>query len=195
MRRGQTLLGALARAGFARLSEVGEALEEAAELSGWTEADLVEALHSSADPDGALDALVRLLREDPERTRAVLADPDARHRLARVIGSSRGLAEFLTRHTDELEAFARPLEGMPAPADVRTRMLESVHAVDGVAGITGTPARTALRIRYRALVARVAAWDLVHPDPLAAVRPVTAALADLAGAALEASLAVARAEL
>ncbi|KDP90172.1 MULTISPECIES: bifunctional [glutamine synthetase] adenylyltransferase/[glutamine synthetase]-adenylyl-L-tyrosine phosphorylase [Clavibacter] len=195
MRRGQTLLGALARAGFARLSEVGEALEEAAELSGWAEAELVEALHSSADPDGALDALVRLLREDPERTRAVLADPDARHRLARVLGSSRGLAEFLTRHTDELEAFARPLEGMPTPADVRTCMLGSVHAVDGVAGITGTPARTALRIRYRALVARVAAWDLVHPDPLAAVRPVTAALADLAGAALEASLAVARAEL
>ncbi|RIJ14554.1 hypothetical protein DZF97_05920 [Clavibacter nebraskensis] len=58
MRRGQTLLGALARAGFARLSEVGEALEEAAALSGWTEADLVEALHSSASSATAIhDAL------------------------------------------------------------------------------------------------------------------------------------------
>ncbi|MFD2338873.1 bifunctional [glutamine synthetase] adenylyltransferase/[glutamine synthetase]-adenylyl-L-tyrosine phosphorylase [Clavibacter tessellarius] len=195
MRRGQTLTGALARAGFARLSEVGAALAEAADLSGWAEADLVEALTPSADPDAALDALVRLLRIDPERTRAVLGDGDARHRLARVLGSSAGLADFLARHPAELDGFARPLAHLPAPGDVRDVLLRSVGAVEGVAATTGAEARAALRIRYRALVARVAAWDLVHPDPLVAVRPVTAALADLAGAALEASLAVARAEL
>ncbi|WP_317231553.1 bifunctional [glutamine synthetase] adenylyltransferase/[glutamine synthetase]-adenylyl-L-tyrosine phosphorylase [Clavibacter capsici] len=195
MRRGQTLIGALARAGFARLSEVGATLAEAAELAGWPESDLVDALTPSADPDAALDALVQLLRIDPARTRAVLAVDDARHRLARVLGSSHGLADFLTRHPAELDAFARALGHAPAPDDVREQLLDAVGAVDGVAALTGTEARAALRIRYRALVARVAAWDLVHPDPLVAVRPVTASLADLAGAALEASLAVARAEL
>jgi glutamate-ammonia-ligase adenylyltransferase len=53
----------------------------------------------------------------------------------------------------------------------------------------------ALRVRYRRHLARLAAWDLAQTDPLAAVDHVAAALADLAGAALDASLDVARREV
>ncbi len=47
-------------------------------------------------------------------------------------------------------------------------------------------------MRYRAELVRLAAWDLEQPDGAAALDLVAAALADLAAAALEASLAVAR---
>ncbi|MBN9172292.1 MAG: bifunctional glutamine-synthetase adenylyltransferase/deadenyltransferase, partial [Microbacterium sp.] len=50
----------------------------------------------------------------------------------------------------------------------------------------------ALRVRYRRMLARIAAHDLLSPDPVAVVEDVAAALADAAAAALEASLAVAR---
>ena len=48
------------------------------------------------------------------------------------------------------------------------------------------------RIRYRRHLARIAAWDLEQPDQLAAVDSVGIALADLAGATLDAALSIAR---
>ncbi|MEN9620819.1 MAG: hypothetical protein RL499_1012, partial [Actinomycetota bacterium] len=54
-------------------------------------------------------------------------------------------------------------------------------------------ARTALRVRYRRWLLRIAAWDLEHADAVEALPAVAASLADLAGAALDASLTVARA--
>jgi len=50
-------------------------------------------------------------------------------------------------------------------------------------------------VRYRRHLTRLASWDLGRSDPLAAVSTVAEALADLAGAALDASLAVARLEV
>ncbi len=47
-------------------------------------------------------------------------------------------------------------------------------------------------MRYRRQLARLTAWDLVQSDPLVAVSIVATALADLAGAALDSALAVAR---
>ena len=47
-------------------------------------------------------------------------------------------------------------------------------------------------MRYRRLLARIAAFDLSADDPVAVLPAVAAALADAAGAALEASLCVAR---
>ncbi len=55
----------------------------------------------------------------------------------------------------------------------------------------------AFRQRYQAygLLARIAAYDLGQDDPAGAISVVSSALADLAGAALEASLSVARARV
>src|SRR5665811_1631973 len=52
-----------------------------------------------------------------------------------------------------------------------------------------------MRSAYRRRLLRIAAADLTSPDPRALLPAVAAALADVAGAALEASLALARAEL
>src|SRR5690606_19057465 len=62
----------------------------------------------------------------------------------------------------------------------------------GIGELSGERARVALRVGYRRHLARLAAWDLAQPAGEAAVEQVAAALSDLAGAALEASLAIAR---
>jgi glutamate-ammonia-ligase adenylyltransferase len=53
----------------------------------------------------------------------------------------------------------------------------------------------ALRIAYRRSLAEIAAIDLTTPEPASRIAAISAALADAAGAALEASLAVARARV
>ena len=52
-----------------------------------------------------------------------------------------------------------------------------------------------MRLAYRTRLLRIAATDLTSADPLSRLPGVAAALADLAGAALEAALALARADL
>jgi len=60
------------------------------------------------------------------------------------------------------------------------------------ASLVGEPAWNALRIAYRSELVRLAAWDLSQPDGALVVDRVAAGLADLAGAALDAALDVAR---
>ncbi len=195
MRRDSTGLSELAKAGFADLSGAREALGEAAALSGLPMEDLLPLLARAADPDGALRALSAMLRARDEPVRALLGDDEAARRLVSVLGASSGLADFLQRHPDELAALAEPLEGLPDGAMLRADLLESVGAVDGFATLTDDAGRKALRVRYRRHLTRLAAYDLSRPEPLAAVADVTAFLADLAGAALDAALAVARAQV
>src|SRR5690606_3810531 len=85
-----------------------------------------------------------------------------------------------------LAVFAAPL-AEPLDADAVGPLL--LAAVDG---LTGEAAWNALRTAYRSELVRLAAWDLEQPDPAAIVDRVAAGLADLAGAALDASLALAR---
>ena len=105
-----------------------------------------------------------------------------------MLGASSGLGEFIARHPEELAALQDAVDAPPAAAEYRDDL---VGAVDG---LLGDDAWVALRIRYRHHLLRLAAWDLSAPDPLAALDTVAAALADLAGAALDAALDVARRE-
>ena len=57
-----------------------------------------------------------------------------------------------------------------------------------------TTALDALRIGYRRGLLRIAARDITSPDPVADLPAVGEALAELAEAALEAALAIAREE-
>lgn len=168
----------LARLGFADLGDAARRLEAVP--------DAVAPLFSlAADPDQALRLLLGLLESAPREVGAVLADAaDAGESggaaaLVRVLGASEGLAAFVSRHPEQLEVLRRPIA---SPAD-----LASISAAG-----TGEPAWCALRIAYRRELLRLAAWDLAQPDPAAVVDRVASALADLAGSALDASLAIAR---
>ncbi len=184
MARELTTLTELARLGFAELSATAGLPDE---IGSWADA-LLPFFAESADPDQALRCLASLLRQAPERTAALLVDEGAARRLVKVLGASSGLAEFFQRRPAELAALATPLAS-PLPASAyRDDLLAAVRA-DG----DEDAAWSALRVRYRHHLARLTAYDLDLDDPLAGLDTVAAALADLAGAALEASLAVARA--
>ncbi|MBO0984802.1 bifunctional [glutamine synthetase] adenylyltransferase/[glutamine synthetase]-adenylyl-L-tyrosine phosphorylase [Rathayibacter sp. SD072] len=188
-------LSDIARLGFAELGETGARIAEAEQLADRSLGSVVPAFASVADPDAALLALIDLLRSHRDRMDAVLADDDALTRLLKVTGASSGIADFLQRRPDELASLLDPVVSLPGRAELRDDMLDSVGAVDGFAALGEEAGWTALRVRYRRLLTRIVVHDLTQADPVTAIDRVTRTLADLAGAALEASLAVARADL
>jgi [glutamine synthetase] adenylyltransferase / [glutamine synthetase]-adenylyl-L-tyrosine phosphorylase len=177
--RPQATLTELARLGFTELDSTAQLLEPVPE-------GLIAHFAHAADADQALRLLGELREHAPRELDEVLADDDAADRLVRVLGASRGISEFLLRRPAELSSLLHPLTQLPEADALRADL------IDSVAGMTDDAAYTALRIRYRHHLTQLAAWDLSNPDPLAAVSHVTSMLADLAGAALDASLDVAR---
>ncbi|GAB3286406.1 bifunctional [glutamine synthetase] adenylyltransferase/[glutamine synthetase]-adenylyl-L-tyrosine phosphorylase [Sinomonas notoginsengisoli] len=121
--------------------------------------------------------------------------------LFRLLGASEALGEFLIRHPEHTEVFDTPLSAEPAPADpqmLRESLLTAVGAdprsMRPVAASTGPKAHEALRIAYRRRLCELALRDLGAASPTDFLTAAAAELADLAGAALEAGLAVSRAE-
>ncbi|AAT88873.1 glutamine-synthetase adenylyltransferase [Leifsonia xyli subsp. xyli] len=192
MTREQLSLTVLARAGFVGLSSVRAELEELATLTGFPVDDLLPALLAAADPDTALRLALRLLRRAPDQAAWFLRSWKDARRLLRVIGASEGAAEFFLRQPVELASLHRPVTALPTAAELREDLLDAVGAVGGFASVAEEEAWTALRVRYRRRLVQLASFDLEQDDPVAGFDGVAAALSDLAGAALDASLAVAR---
>ncbi|TXK17821.1 bifunctional [glutamine synthetase] adenylyltransferase/[glutamine synthetase]-adenylyl-L-tyrosine phosphorylase [Homoserinibacter sp. GY 40078] len=178
MTRSAVTLTELARLGFMDLGGAAEALPE-------VPADLVPLFSGAADPDQALRLLLALLERSSE-VRSELDDPHVARCLIAVLGASEGLGEFLLRHPEEVGALRDALDGPESASTYRETL---AAAVDGA---EGEHARNRLRIAYRRELLRLASWDLDHPQPLDIVPRVAAALADLAAAALDAALIVAR---
>lgn len=205
-RRSATPRGLLTRAGFAD-PERAVALLADSDLVGLLghvgpDHPLVEALGRAAAPDEALLALTRLAAvAEPHRTRlrSLLAEPTPdRDRLVAVLGASSALGDHLVRHPQDLVALTEP---SPIGADtdaVRAELLVAVgadaSAADPVATLAGTAGVDAMRRAYRRRLLRIAAADVSSPEPLSLLPSVGSALADLAAAALEASLALSRAD-
>ncbi|HEY9354950.1 MAG TPA: bifunctional [glutamine synthetase] adenylyltransferase/[glutamine synthetase]-adenylyl-L-tyrosine phosphorylase [Arthrobacter sp.] len=190
----------LISAGFSDLEKGGRFLA-ARELDGLDQDKLFAGLQMAANPDTALQSLVRLIEKHPALRELAAADPETSEPLYRVLGASEALGEFLIRHPEHLDAFDVRASPEPLQADpdkLRAALLKSVQAdprsARPVAGVTGTEAYVSLRTAYRRGVVDLAVKDLCAADPLDFMPAVGAELADLAGAAIEAALAVSRAE-
>ena len=200
MAREQSILTDLARIGFTELDPAVVLLAELEELLagkiGGVESGIVSTVQllplfaHAADADGALRFLTMLARQSPAETAALLSDVSAADRLVRVLGASAGLADFLLRHPEELSALALPFSRPLAPEEYRLELEDSVASIDPT---NEEASWDALRVRYRRHVTQLAAWDLGQANPLDGLDSVAAALADLAAAALDAALLVARA--
>ncbi|MFS0851989.1 bifunctional [glutamine synthetase] adenylyltransferase/[glutamine synthetase]-adenylyl-L-tyrosine phosphorylase [Microbacterium sp. 179-I 3D4 NHS] len=184
-------LSALARLGFDDLGEAAASLAELADLVGRDRAGLLVGA-DAADPDAAVRGMLRVARRDPDPLAALLDGGDGQRRAWRVFGASSGLADFFLRHPEQLSVLGERLDALPTAEQMRERLLASVGAVDGFSREGDDAELVALRVAYRRELTAIAAYDLMHPDPVDVVDAVAAALADAAGAALEASLAVAR---
>ncbi|TDD67085.1 bifunctional [glutamine synthetase] adenylyltransferase/[glutamine synthetase]-adenylyl-L-tyrosine phosphorylase [Jiangella aurantiaca] len=194
-------VASLAKAGFADTAAAQRELDGPllSDLAAGT--DLVAALGIVADPDLGLRGLGRLLESlvtDERRARlrdALAADSPHARRLLAVLGFSSALADHLCRHPDHwLDLGDLDPERRPDADAVRARLLTAVGA-DPAAPVPVAVGEQpelldALRVAYRRHVTALAALDLADRLDVAAV---AAELADLAGATLEAALAVARA--
>ncbi|MGG7508263.1 bifunctional [glutamine synthetase] adenylyltransferase/[glutamine synthetase]-adenylyl-L-tyrosine phosphorylase [Plantibacter sp. YIM 135249] len=193
MVRDNIALSTLARLGFTELSAARGQLAELAEMVTFDLDVVTPSFATSADPGAALGGVLMVARNEQERISALLADAGAASRLLRLFGASQGFVDFFLRHPEQLEVFRLEEPTLPTLDEARASLLESVQATDGFAGLVDEPAWNALRTRYRRLLAEVALYDLCAEDPLAVVDLVAATLADLAAAAIDASIAVARA--
>ncbi|MBO9577850.1 MAG: bifunctional [glutamine synthetase] adenylyltransferase/[glutamine synthetase]-adenylyl-L-tyrosine phosphorylase [Microbacteriaceae bacterium] len=187
MARTQSLTD-LARLGF---TDLGGA---AARIARLARPRVVPLFAGAADPDAALERLLRLLERDAAAVDAVLASADAAAHLIRLLGASEGIGAFYHRHPEELASLLDPIEEPLTAERLHGVLLAAATGADRADGeeLAGERARVALRVAYRRELARLAAWDLAQPSGADALERVAAALSDLAGAALDASLAIAR---
>ncbi|MFJ9628389.1 bifunctional [glutamine synthetase] adenylyltransferase/[glutamine synthetase]-adenylyl-L-tyrosine phosphorylase [Streptomyces sp. NPDC091280] len=144
---------------------------------------LLEALGATADPDLALQGLVRLLEAQPEPTArreltdTLIAAKPLRDRLLGVLGASAALGDHLARHPRDWHALV-----MYEPRDLHPGVEEFVR------GLAGAGDPVALRVAYRRCLLSIAARDVCGTTDLA---QTAAELADLATATLRAALAIA----
>lgn len=200
-----TTTGALARLGFSRTDRVSRFLSEPA-LRGLGDG-AAEALGATADGDDAVLGLLRLAESAREAGQGALLEEflagvgtvgTPGHRLIRLLGVSVALGDVLARHPERLELLREGDDELAVPAAaVREALLEAVGADPSaevpVAGSGGREERDALRAGYHLRLAQIAAADAVAADPAALQPRVSAAISDLADAALEAASAIARA--
>jgi glutamate-ammonia-ligase adenylyltransferase len=176
---------------------------------------VLSALGDVPDPDLALLGLVRMLgslgvgaagrrrsvphRASAARLTAVLrAGGRARDRLLAVLGTSAALGDHLARHPRHWQDLAGE-EPPPSATEVRALLLRAVRAdpdaAEPVAGLAPVPAQDALRVAYYRRLLVIAGNDVANPGAIDAMPAVAAQISDLADAALEAALAIARRDL
>ncbi|MEU6035215.1 bifunctional [glutamine synthetase] adenylyltransferase/[glutamine synthetase]-adenylyl-L-tyrosine phosphorylase [Actinomadura sp. NPDC047616] len=194
--RRPSLPGRLARLGFNEAGRAERLLREAEDAGVPLGDDLLDGLGATADPDLALDGLLRLLTAasgDRELRAALEHERPVRERLLAVLGVSAAFADHLGRHPGHWRALR---DDGSIQTDPRTALLDAVgadpHAAEPVARDASPETLVALRVAYRRRLLCLAGRDLTGA---ADVAEVAAELADLAAAALQAGLAVARAEV
>lgn len=180
MRRSPSTLSLLARAGFTELDAARDALD----VLGADPEDFAHAANS----DQAAHFLVAMREKDPVAFQALWSQPTHRRRIITLTGVSTGIGEFLLRRPDQWNLVGAVLRRLPDQGDY-TALLSAA-----VGNSEGKNAVVSLRVAYRRELARLALWDCESPSGLAIVDGVARALADLAGAALDVSLTIARAD-
>ena len=188
--RPASMAGHLARRGFADASEAARLLDE---MGVRDPEGLADALTAAADPDQALQALHRLGLAGADIA-AVARDEEWFAALAAVVGMSAALADHLARHPGSVDLLRGVPVRAPSAAERRERLLAAVGADPRAQAPTARApgAADALRVAYRDELLTTVVRDLVHA---ARIDDIAEELADLADAALEAGLAIARAEL
>ena len=175
-----TGLSELAGSGFIDLDRAQQKLSSLATQLGVSEASLLEPLGNTQDPDQCLELLARLTRDNSPKIKSISAHGPAFGRFCKVLGASTGLFEFLSRKPAALELFMQETALPDSSLEALTK------AASGVSEI---------RIAYRLQLLKIAIFDVSSQDPVGQIGAVAEALADLAAAAIEAGLILARKEL
>lgn len=186
-------LSQLARFGFTDLTGTVSKLDELVKLVGDAGRSALAALSVSADPDQALVALLNLATAHPAKAKGLLKKEDSAQRLCLLLGASTALTDFVMRHPAQLEIFEKR-STLSSAEEVKQKLVDSIQPLL-TQGFDVVSVWNALRVAYRTELLKIAIFDLSQSDVQAGQPLVAAALADIAAAAIEAGLLVARAEL
>lgn len=183
----------LARLGFVDLEGTVPKLNELVSAVGDSGRSALAYLSKAANPDQSLNALLDLAVIDRPALKRILKSPESAQGLISTLGASTALGDFMRRHPDKLEVFSRGKSGISSPValykdfvQVAQTALKTGSAID---------AWVALRLAYRTELLKLAALDTTHSKPERNFSVVAKHLSDMAGAALEAGLEIARHEL
>jgi glutamate-ammonia-ligase adenylyltransferase len=182
-------LSELARFGFLDLEGTVGKLDQLVAKVGDSGRSAFASIAKSASPDQALNALLDLADIDSKTIKKLLAKEASSDRLVMTLGASSALVDFLRRRPQAMTLFEKE-----APVPTRAQLDQIFESVI-IRIESAESAWVALRVCYREQLARLAAYDVTSIDPQATLPVVAATLADLAGAAIEAGLKVARWEL
>lgn len=188
-------LTALARAGFQELSQGRDSCQELAERLGWPVTRVLEEISQAPDPDGAIRLVLGLLdREESVRNR-LSSEDGLLSVLARVLGSSLALGEFLLRHPSAFAHVTTSPVSLPTPEEMVAGFARVLDENLALGTFDVDVARDGIRVHYRELLLQVALYDVMTDDPQHVVKRVGEYLADIAGAVIDSSLNLAREQL
>ena len=177
-----TGLSELAGYGLINLDQAQQKLSSLASVLGMEQSELLSFVGGTQDPDQCLELITRLARDHKAKLELLTADEKAFGRLCKVLGASAGLFDFLIREPQSLELFSlAPV--LPTAENSLTALTKSANSV------------SAIRIAYRTQLLKIAIYDVSSGNPIEEIGAVSEALADLAAAAIEAGLILARVEL
>lgn len=164
----------------------------------------LRALGNACDPDTALRNLTDIVlaqQSQQSRLMDILPDEPAFGRLMTVLGASDAMGKMMRFRPELVEAASIDRCGSRhfGAAERRAHILTAVGADPGdaapVASLPIAQAATGLRAAYHRQLAAVMAMDVTAAEPISVQPQVSRALSDLADAALEGALAIARHEV
>lgn len=187
-------LSELARFGFEDLSATVAKLDQLVKLVGDSGRSALASLGRSANPDQALNFLLTFAEVDKSRVKKLLSKEDSADRLCKLLGASEAMGDLIRRRPDLLTRFEKPISGLKSSVELREAILSATrHSFGGA--FDSNSSWSALRFAYREELMQIATFDVSQQDQQLGLPAVAAALADLAGAALEAAIECARFEL
>ena len=175
-------LSELAGYGFIELESAQKNITALGQEFGQQAQQILEYVSKTQNPDQALRLLLALGTSHKKEVVVFSKNEGALERLCLVLGASTALAEFLDRQIDALEVLT---QNPALPTAIKTK--ETLIAASKTAA--------EIRVSYRKLLLEIVAFDLTQESPVDMVGMVSAALADLAAATIDAGLELARKEL
>lgn len=183
-------LAGLAKYGFVDLDGTIAKLDELVSLVGDTGRSALAALSKSTSPDQALDGLILLSRENKSAVKKLLGKEESALRLAKLLGASSALSDFVSLNSFALKEFEKEQKVIS-----KTEYVQVLLGSIADSKLSFANQVTNLRKAYRLELTKIAIFDVSSSDPASVQPRVSLALADLAAAALEAGLEIARREL
>lgn len=187
-------LSELARYGFVELSGTLTKLDQLVALVGDSGRSALAVLGLTQDPDQALNSLLSLAENDRAAIKKLLQKEESAKRLCLLLGASGALTDFIRRTPSALSIFEQTPKALPSADEYRAQMLQAIQPLLK-SDFNRELAWNQLRKAYRFELLRIAVFDLTRTDVQAELPTVAAALADIAGAAIDCGLQIARHEL